>query len=188
MATKVISAYITSISAQQILPSGASNGQSLLYNNATGLWNPGNVLTPPINPTTNQVVTWNGSAWIAANPPALNAAGVIRALVVFSGIKNVNGINDPSNTARLIRKSNNITNVIRIGTGSYQVNFATSMADTNYAAFCNATDITGVTNFSLLSIPYVSTKGLNNLIVSSRADAPQGTVNDKEDISIMVVS
>lgn len=187
MATKVISAYITSISAQQILPSGASNGQALLYNSATSLWNPGNVLSPPVNPNPSQVITWNGSAWVAANPPALNAAGVIRALVVFSGTKNINGQNDTSNTARLIRKSSNVSNVLRTGVGTYQVNFATSMPDTNYAAFCNATDITGVTNFSWQSIPYISTKGVTNLIVSSRGDS-LGSVNDKEDISIMVVS
>lgn len=187
MATKVISAYITSISAQQILPSGASTGQSLIYNNATGLWGPGNVISPPANPNANQVLTWNGSSWIAANPPALNAAGLIRALVVFDGTRNTSGTVDTSNSARFMRRSNNVSSVIRTGPGSYQVNFATIMADTNYAAFCNATSIAGVQNFSWLSIPFVSTKGLGNLIVNSRADN-LGTVNDKEDISIMVVS
>lgn len=187
MATKVISAYITSISAQQILPSGATNGQSLLYNSSSSLWNPGTVLIPPNNPNVNQVLTWNGSSWVSANPPALNAAGTIRALVVFSGTKNIAGSNDASNTARLIRKSNNVSNVIRTGTGTYQVNFTTSMADTNYAAFCNSTDINGVTNFSWMSIPYISTKGLTNLIISSKGDN-LGSVNDKEDISIMVVA
>ena len=188
MATKVTSAYITSVSAQQILPSGASNGQTLLYNGATSLWNPGAVLVPPVNPGVNQVLTWNGTNWVAAAPPGLNAAGVIRAYVVFSGLKNISGTVDPSNTARLIRKSSNVSNVIRTGIGTYVVNFTNSMADTNYAAFCNSTDITGVTNFSSLSIPYVSTKGLGNLIVSSKGDLPYGTVNDKEDISIMVIS
>jgi hypothetical protein len=187
MATKVISAYITSISAQQILPSGASNGQSLIYNSATSLWNPGNVIPPPINPSPNQVLTWNGSSWIAANPPALAAAGVIRALVVFDGTRNSNGTVDSSNSARYMRKNNNVSSVIRTGPGSYQVNFVTAMADTNYAAFCNATSLVGVQNFSWLSIPFVSTKGLGNLIINSRADNI-GTVNDKEDISIMVVS
>lgn len=187
MATKVISAYITSISAQQILPSGASNGQSLLYNSNTGLWNPGTVLTPPINPALNQVLTWNGTSWIASNPPALNASGVIRALVVFSGLKNTAGTNDSSNSARLIKRSNNVNSVIRLGAGNYQVNFDTSMPDTDYAAFCDCTDLTGVPNFSLQSIPYISTKGLTNLIVSSKGDSPYGTTNDKEDISIMVV-
>ena len=187
MATKVISAYIASISAQQILPSGASNGQSLIYNSATRLWNPGNVLVAPASPALNQVLTWNGTAWVPSNPPALNASGVIRALVVFDGTKNTSGTVDGTRSARFIKKASNVSSVFRTGPGAYQVNFTTSMADANYAAFCNATNIAGETNFSWLSIPFVATKSTTSLTINSRGDN-LGTVNDKEDISIMVVS
>lgn len=62
----------STIPLANIQQGGATNGQSLVWNNGAGHWNPANPLIAlsqltQSGATSNQVVTWTGSAWAPAN-------------------------------------------------------------------------------------------------------------------------
>ena len=52
-----------------------------------------------------------------------------------------------------IRDSENVSSISDLGTGNYQINFATAMANTNYAIACSASD-GGITNSDTFVNPY----------------------------------
>jgi uncharacterized protein YdgA (DUF945 family) len=74
----------------------------------------------PASASAQQVLTYNGSTatWVAS---AAGGASVAKAWVNFNG------------SSSTIRSSYNVSSVTKNGTGDYTVNFATPMADVNYA-------------------------------------------------------
>jgi trimeric autotransporter adhesin len=67
-----INAVVTTIPLNDLQQGGATDGQSLIWNNTAGVWNPAN---PAISlsqltqssATSGQGIIWNGTAWAAAN-------------------------------------------------------------------------------------------------------------------------
>lgn len=89
----------------------------------------------------------------------INAKGMARAWVNFNGTGTV-----------AIRTSFNVTSVTDGGTGNYTVNFATDMADANYAVLATSGD--GSTNYRMVHVsdataPTVSAVSLRTLTQNS---------------------
>ena len=113
MATKVPKTFIKSIDPSQIDSGGATAQQVLTYNGTT-------------------------NTWVASAAPSLiSSTGSIVAWVNFDGSRNAAGTADTSNTNRFIRASNNVSSVLRTGTGTFIVNFTNSLVDTNYNVMAN---------------------------------------------------
>jgi hypothetical protein len=101
MPTKVPKTLIKSIDPSQIDSGGATNGQ---------------------------VLTYNGSTWVAGA-----AGGSIQAWVNFDATKDSTGAVSTANTNRLIKGSNNVSSVLRNGLGDFTITFTNALIDANYA-------------------------------------------------------
>lgn len=67
-----INAVVTTIPLNDLQQGGATDGQSLVWNNTAGVWNPASPLIglsqlTQSGATDGQGITWNGSAWVASN-------------------------------------------------------------------------------------------------------------------------
>ena len=107
-------------------------------------------------------------------------SGLCKAWVNFDGTKDTTGATSTANTNRLIRASNNVTSVLRNGTGDYTVTFTTAMADANYSAtFGSAVEGASVGGFACIndaSIPTASalrirsvSTGATSTVISDKA-------------------
>lgn len=56
-----------------------------------------------------------------------------RAWVVFNATKNAGGTTDSGNTSRFIRNSGNVSSVVKLDDGKYQVNFTVALPNNDYA-------------------------------------------------------
>lgn len=109
-----------------------------------------------------------------------------RAWVNFDGTRNAAGGTDTANTNRFIRSSGNVASVLRNAVGDYTVNFATPMADANYAAFCHA-GTNGVNSNSFQSIlGNIVSQTSSSVRFSSSGDYPNASVNDKPFVSVTI--
>lgn len=63
-----------------------------------------------------------------------------RAFVSFDASRNAAGTTDSSNTNRFIRRSANVSSVLKVGTGIYRVNFTTSMENAEYVCIGSANE------------------------------------------------
>lgn len=101
----------------------------------------------------------------AATPPVIrDSAGTqigtfCRAWVVFNGIGTVS-----------IDGAFNVSSITDVATGSYQVNFATAMPDTNYA--CVASCTTDGVTFNGWVIPSQTGTGKTTSLIQANALAP----------------
>ena len=147
----------------------------------------GNVGIGTVSPTEKLEVKGN----LKVNDAVLSATGAApiygcRAWVNFDGTRNASGVVDSNNTARYIRASGNVSSVIKIGTGSYDVNFATPMPDANYA-FTVCAHIWGVQGQSYLSVLGFDFKSTTSIRFSSGGDFPGGGRNDKNEVSVTII-
>ena len=93
-----------------------------------------NFIEKPASATAQQVLTYNGStsAWVASAAPSNPATNF--AWVYFDGTKDTSGTTSTSNTDRFIYRSYNISNVLRISTGVFRINFSNPASSEFYAA------------------------------------------------------
>lgn len=73
-----VSAVTSSVPLANIAQGGATNGQSLIWNNTSGVWNPASpaILLSQLlqsGATSGQVPAWSGSAWVPSN----NGSGTV---------------------------------------------------------------------------------------------------------------
>jgi len=110
-----------------------------------------------------------------------------RAWVLFNGTF----VSDPApnNIFTLanggIHAAFNVSSITDNGVANYTVNFTNAMPDANYAAFIEH-DIVGVYQGSYQSLMYFSTRTTSSVLIRAYGDSPQGSVNDKDNISVAV--
>jgi hypothetical protein len=106
-------------------------------------------LSFPSGPTPGQVYTgtngvsytWNNSAGVWTASQYDSAAGKVAAWV---------NLNAPAGSVT-VRASGNVSSVSFVANGQYTVNFATPLADANYAVACCINDDPGSANGRILS-------------------------------------
>jgi hypothetical protein len=108
-----------------------------------------------------------------------------RAWVNFDGTRNASGVVDASNSARYIRASGNVSSVVKVTTGCYDVNFITPMPDANYA-FSVCASVYGVSGGSYLSILGFDNKSTTSIRFVSGGDYPSNSKNDKNEVSVII--
>jgi hypothetical protein len=112
----------------------------------------------------------------------------VRAWVNFDGTRNEanTGASTVNNNVRILA-SGNVTNVIKRGTGHYQVYFTTAMQDANYAVATTTNNITpaGSSNNRVVGIRDGSAKTATDVVLQITSSSGTGT--DQNDVSVMVV-
>jgi hypothetical protein len=99
-----------------------------------------------------------------------------RAWANFDGTKDTTNATSTSNTNRLIRRSGNITSVLRNSIGNYTLTFRTALPDANYAAVATGFLTSG--NAAIVTTDNYTTGSLTlNCVDSSNAEADFSRVN-----------
>lgn len=184
---KVFSIHVTPSSTAAMSVSNITLTSCNITNGWAGDW------TPPALTCSITVHGTIESETLAATPipaaaPVDTGTSPVKAWANFSGTRDSSGVNSTSNTNREILAGNNISKVTRDGVGSYTVYFTNNMPDTKYACTVTAGTV-GVSNESWQSILYVqsTSKTISSFRILSQGDTPSGSVNDKPEISIIVM-
>lgn len=115
---------------------------------------------------------------------------ICRAWVCFDGTKDVNGTASGLNTNRFIKASHNVSSVLRNAGGNYTINFATALADANYA-------FSGIGNYDALATSAMITTSFNTALSTSKTSGSlriscmidhntAQTTNVPDDVCVMV--
>ena len=123
-------------------------------------------LKNPSSATNNVVLATNGDLQFNSGYGSAATAYGCRAWVNFNGIGTV-----------AIRASGNVSSITDNGTGTYTINLATALTDTNYAVVTgaqnNSTNTNTATNIHQGAAPTTSAFRLEHVENSATADASQ---------------
>ena len=87
-----------------------------------------------------------------------------------------------------VSDSGGVSSVSDNGTGNYQINFSTTMPDSNYSTVCNAARI-GSTSSQTFTIASTGTRGTNSQTINGRVidnDAPSMAIADISEVAVAI--